>query len=119
MRLPGVSDIDVGRLTQGRGQRAEGKGRAEGQGAKADMKGVKAPAAPGLSTFARLVFVLGGAVVFIVANVLMYLSQCSSTEFMMTCSGGNGEYTVHVIATAAILGIGAIISRRLRAFAMG
>jgi hypothetical protein len=73
----------------------------------------------GLSTFARLILALAGAVTFVAVNVLMYLSQCSSTEFMLTCRGGNGDYAFHVIAAAAGLGIGSFLSTRVRAFASG
>jgi len=68
---------------------------------------------------AWLLLVCAGAIAFLVVNTLMYLSQCTSTEFVLNCSDGNGTFAGTVVAVFAVLGIGAVISRYFRSFASG
>ena len=80
---------------------------------------VPAPPKPPLVSVVRAMFTAFGAMAFLVINAGLYLSRCTSTEFMFNCGGNSGRHTVEVLVIGAVVLVAAFLARRARAFAHG
>ena len=67
----------------------------------------------------RFIFAVIGAVVFLTVNFFMFVSRCTTNEFMVNCGGSIGRDTVVVIVMAAAVGLIAFLGARGRGFAEG
>ena len=78
-----------------------------------------APPKPPLASVVRVLFTAFGATAFLVINAGLYLSRCTSTEFMINCGGNGVRHTVEVIVMGGVVLVAAFLARRARAFAQG
>ena len=74
---------------------------------------------PGVHLAWRLLALAAGAGVFLVLNLYLLFESCRSNEFMVTCSGGSGEYTALVLFVLGLVGAASLITSIGRNFAVG
>lgn len=67
----------------------------------------------------QILLVVAGVCAFLVVNAVLFLGRCSSTEFMINCSGGRGTNTWHVLGIGGFVIVAAFATKAGRAFAKG
>ena len=67
----------------------------------------------------RYLAVAAGGAVFLALNTFLFLSRCTSTEFMINCGGGQGRHTAAVIVLIVLVILAAIFTDAGRRFAKG